>query len=112
MAQEAIFLTKGTPSPYDGFLFDVEGARKIKNRLIEADYWENLSKSLEIQINLYEDIDKRNQNRYNLMLEQNDKLALALKNQQNFNNLERFVWFFGGVLAAILATYGIKQVTK
>lgn len=111
-ADSAVFLEEGKPAPYSGYLFTETAGQKLKVRLVEADYYEKMLSSLETQINLYENINKTHNEKYNILLEQNDKLAKTLHSQQSLNNWERIGLFGLGILTTVLVLYGVKQATK
>lgn len=111
-SNDSVFIEKNTPAPFSGFLFSEQKGREIKQRLVEADYFEQLNKSLQIQIKLYENIETRNNEKYNILLDQNDRLAKNLYSERNMSTWEKLAYFGLGVLATVLTTYAIKQAVK
>jgi len=109
---DVLYITKGTPAAFDGFLFDTEKGKQVKQRLVERDYFEKLSQSLTIQVNLYEGIETRSNEKYKILMDRNDDLSKNLNAERSLGNWERLGIFGLGVLATILVLYGVQHVSK
>lgn len=109
-ADDVIFLGKGVPSPYDGFLFTREKTLDVKNTYIERDEFKLLNESLNRSLTLYKDNEKINQEKLNVLLDQNDTLAKELYSSRGTNNWEKLAWFIGGVAVSGLAFYGATKL--
>lgn len=109
---DVIYLEANKPAPFTGFLFDVEKGKQVKQRLVEADYFEKLSQSLTIQVNLYEGIETRSNEKYKILMDRNNDLSKNLNAERSLGNWERLGIFGLGVLATVLVLYGVKNVSK
>lgn len=111
-ADEAVFLNKNDPAPYDGFLITPAKVQEIKQVKFERDTYLKLNESYDKSLKLQEDINSKNQDKIKLLLDQNDKLAKTAYDSQSINTLEKALWFVGGMVAVGLGAYGISQVSR
>jgi hypothetical protein len=109
IADDAVVLNKGQPAPYTGLLLTEEKANSVYNDLNK---YKLLNESLERTVFLYEQNEKLQDKRVNLLLEQNDKLAINLQQARTVSNWEKVLWFGLGFLSVGLGIYGVQAITK
>jgi hypothetical protein len=61
---------------------------------------------------LYQKTIQLHDEKYNLLYQQNDRLAEALVESRRSNDLQRVIWFTLGVFATGFAFYGAKKITQ
>lgn len=108
-ANDATVLIKGQPAPYTGILLTEEKANSVYSDLNK---YKLLNESLERTVALYEQNEKLQDKRVNILLEQNDKLAINLQQARTTSNWEKIMWFGLGFLSVGLGIYGVQAVTK
>ena len=111
-AQEAIMIKKDERAPFEGVLFPLEQANKMRYQLIECDIKKELNSSYERTIKLYKENEVYQDNKVNLLLKQNDELSKALTEAKVTSDFQKILWFGLGVLATGLAIYGTKEITR
>lgn len=111
-AQEAIVMKKDERAPFEGVLFPLEQANKIRYQLIECDIKKELNLSYERTIKLYKENEGYQENKVSILMKQNDELSKALTESKSTSDLQKIIWFGLGVIATGLAIYGTKQITK
>ena len=105
-----VVLKQGERAPFEGFLMGRDTEKAVRVRLIEADAMKLVNESLEKSLSLQMDSLNKEQQKLGICQEQNDKLAKSLYSERSHSDLERIVWFSLGILAAIGAVYGAKQI--
>lgn len=111
-SDDVIYLEKGVPSPFTGYLFPPAKADGIRKELIEKDGLHLLNVSLTKTVELQKDNINIYELRIKNMSEQNDNLAKNLYNERNVTNWERIGFFALGILATGFAIYGVKSIGK
>lgn len=101
---------KGFVLPQESWVFSPEKAKDVRNRLIDNETNLKINESLSKSIELYKSNDQIQQNKVNLLLEQNDVLAKRLNESQSLNNWERFGLFVLGIAATVGAGIAIRKV--
>jgi hypothetical protein len=109
IADDAVVLNKGQPAPYTGLLLTEEKANSVYNDLNK---YKLLNESLQRTVFLYEQNEKLQEKRVNVLLEQNDKLAINLQQARTVSNWEKVLWFGLGFLSVGLGIYGVQAITK
>lgn len=103
---------KGYVLTQDSWVFSPEKAKDVRNRLIDLDVTVKINESLNRSLDLYKANEQINQNKINLLIEQNDKLAKNLNDSRTLNNWERFGLFALGIGATVFAGWAIGQAGK
>jgi hypothetical protein len=109
---DPFFANKGYTLVQDSWIFSPEKAKNVRDKLIDGDTYQKLNESLSKSIELYKSNDQLQQNKINLLLEQNNKLAVRLHDSQSLNNWERFGLFLLGIAATVGAGIAIRQASK
>ena len=107
---DVTYLDKGTPAPYDGFLLTVPKAKEYRLITIERDNYKLVNESLNNTILSLQNINKYEEEKNGILLKQNDNLAQTAYNSQRMSDLEKVLWFGGGVIATILVLYGVQHL--
>ena len=106
---EVSYLSKGSPAPYDGYLFTQEKTQSVRTQLLEVDDLKAINLSYQRSVDLY----KLNQDSYSkqvdILLSQNTKLTESLQKASGVTIYEKVGYFIAGILATGLAIYGAKQ---
>lgn len=100
---------KGHILPQESWVFSPEKAKSTRDKLIDLQTTEKINESLNKSLDLYKSNEQIQQNKINLLLEQNDKLALRLGESQSLNNWEKFGLFVLGIAATVGAGFAIKK---
>lgn len=111
-AQDVVELKKDDKAPFTGLLFTEAKAKDIKFRLDERDSFKLMYESSNRSLDLMNSNLKLKDEQLNITIDQNNKLALQLRERNDFNSLERFAWFALGVVATGFAVYGLNQATR
>ena len=109
---DAVALNKNDPAPFSGVLLSNDKANQLKNTSIERDEYKLINDSLTRSVKLYRDNETIYDNKVNVLLQQNDKLAVSLYDARQTTMWEKFGYFFLGVAATTAAVYGVKKVTQ
>lgn len=104
--------SKGDVLKQDSWVFSPEKAKNVRDRLIDSESFSRINESLQKSLELYKSNEQIQQNKVNLLLEQNDKLAQRLGESQSLNNWERFGLFVLGIAATVGAGFAIHQAAK
>jgi hypothetical protein len=110
--KEIVYIEEGGKAPYSGVLFPVEKAGELRKMAIELDALKTINASYEKTVSSYVKMNELTEQKVNTLLEQNDKLSLALIESRESNDLQKIVWFALGVAATGLALYGAKEAIK
>lgn len=111
-ADDPYLASKGTILPQDSWVFSPTKALEIRNKLIDLDTNVKLNESLQKSLTLEQLNGKIQQDKINLVMEQNDKLAKSLYAERSVSDGTKLVWFLIGVSATILTTYGVSQINR
>lgn len=108
----AVVVSKGDAAPFSGVLLSNEKANQLKVISIEHDEYKLLNDSLNRSINLYKSNEAVYDNKVNVLLQQNDKLAVDLYSARQTTMWEKLGFFVLGVAATTAAVYGVKKATQ
>lgn len=103
------FENKGYTLTQDSWVFSPDKAKSVRDRLIDLETTSKINESLNKSLELYKSNEQLQQNKINLLLEQNDKLAVRLNDSQSLNNWEKFGLFVLGIVATVGAGFAIKK---
>lgn len=107
-AQDSVLLNQNSPAPFTGYLLPPEKVQEFQNMSYEINTDKVIIQSYEKTITLY----KSNEDLYNKKVQalndQNDRLAESLGKARGLTDLERALWFVGGVLMV----YGTARALK
>ena len=106
------FEAKGYTLLQDSWVFSPAKAKDVRDRLIDGDTFQKLNESLSKSIDLYKKNETINDNKINLLLEQNDKLAKSLLAERTVGSWERFGYFLLGVIGTVGAGFAIHQTGR
>lgn len=109
---KVILLEQGAAAPFQGYLFPKDKALDLRKELIELDTLKALEKSYIKSIDLYILNENRMNEKINILLEHNDKLASTLAKSEDRDAFENKIWFAMGILVTGLAVYGAGQLSK
>jgi len=107
-----VYLEKDSKAPYAGILLPVEKATNVRKSLIELDALRAINESYVKSIQMYQNAIQLNDQKYNILSEQNDKLSVALVESRKSADLQKIIWFGFGVIATGFAVYGAKKITQ
>lgn len=110
--QQVYYLIKNDIAPYDGILFPMKDALEIRKSLIEVEALKAVNESYEKSIQLYKKNEQLTDQKYNTLIDQNERLSTALVESRRSNDLQKILWFGLGVLATGFAVYGAKKITQ
>lgn len=111
-AQESVMIKKDERAPFEGVLFPLDQANKMRYQLIECDIKKELNSSYERTIKLYKENETYQENKVNILLKQNDELSKSLTEAKSTNDFQKILWFGLGVIATGLAIYAGKEMAK
>lgn len=111
-ADPVAFVEKDTPAPFSGFLFTPDQAKEMRVKLLERDYYFEVSESLEKTVTNYNTIVDGEREKNKMLLEQNTKLIKDYQSMKDTSDLQKILWFSIGVAATVLGLYGLKQTLR
>jgi len=111
-AQNVIELNKGSPAPYNGYLFTPAETLKLKNTSQERDGFKLLNDSLTSSLNTSTEMVTELKTENNDLLTHNNQLSTDLQSARSTSEFTKVVWFALGIFATGFAVYGAKQLTK
>jgi hypothetical protein len=109
---DVTYIEKDVKAPYNGYLFSPEKTKEVRAGLLERDGLKTINESLESSMKSLMNINRNNQEKVDILLEKNDKLAKSLYEERQMSDFERLMWFGLGVVGTGLAIYGASQITK
>ncbi len=111
-ADDPFYAQRGHVLAQDSWVFSPGKAKETRDKLIDLDTYTKLNTSLEKSLDLYKSNETIQQNKINLLLEQNDKLAKSLYDERTVTGWERFGYFALGIAATVFAGWAIGQARK
>src|SRR5690606_36080133 len=87
-AYDSVFLSKNDPAPYEGLLFNIKDANKLRIELIEKDTFKTLNDSYERSLKLLDGNLKLKDEQIDLLVNRNIDLTKSLNSQKSMNNYE------------------------
>lgn len=104
----SIFLNAKDPAPFSGFLLSKEKVDEFHDMAIELQKEKDLNFSLDKSVDLLKDNETKLQEALNLSIDQNDKL---LKKERS-SDLDKVLYFGGGIVITVLAIFLGSRVTR
>ncbi len=104
----SIFLNIKDIAPFSGFLLPKEKLEEFHTMSLELQKEQDINKSLNTSISLLSDNNAKLQEGLNLSIDQNDKLIKKASN----SDLEKILYFGGGVIITTLAIFLGSRVTR
>ena len=112
MADSATPLEKGQPAPYSGVLLTNDKANEVRIKLIEKGYIEKENTSLKRSLELSDLALKSSEEKSQLFIEQNDKLAKNLNSERQVGTVTKVLYFVLGAGAVGLGVWGAGRLVK
>lgn len=111
-ADDSTFLPKNTPAPFDGYLLPKEKIQELYNNTIERDTYKKLNDSFKTSLDLEQKNSSLKDDKINLLLQQNDKLAQTAYQSQSLSTWEKIGWFAAGIIVTGLAVKGVHELYR
>jgi len=111
-AYDGKLLEKGTEAPFQGVLFNITDANKIRVELLEKDTLVFLTESYKRSLDLTDKNMKFKDEQLDIVISRNLDLTKALNSQKSMNDWERVLWFGLGIAVSTLTLYGLKHVSR
>ena len=111
-AGDAVFLEKDKAAPFDGVLLPQDKALAIKQMTLEHDTYLLMNQSLEKSLSLQKNIIQSQDDKVNILLQQNDKLAKSLGDERSMSNWERIGFFALGAVLTTAIAYGASKAAR
>lgn len=112
LSDDPTLLNKDQAAPYQGLLFSIQKANELKNTAIERDNLLKINESLNKSLSLQDDIINRQNQKVDILLNQNDKLAKSLGDERTIGSWERYGYVLLGVIMTVGAGFAINQAGK
>lgn len=109
-ADDAIYLNQNEKAPYSGYLLPEGKIKELRNNTIERDGLKAINDNLTQQLSLEQKNNSLKDDKVNLLLEQNDKLAKAAYAERELNTWEKIAFFTGGIVISGLAIWGAHSL--
>lgn len=108
-AEPVTLLEKGQNAPFTGLLFDIPTANDTRKQLIELDGLRLINTSLNTSLVLQQNIITTEKSQVDLLIEQNNKLAVSLRSAESLNTYTKIGYFTMGLAAVLIGAYGIHK---
>lgn len=102
LAQDAVYLTKDQPAPFEGYLINPKATKDLYNIKLERD-------SLQKQLDLSQKNNALEEQKSSILLDQNTKLAQTAYNAQSLSTWEKIGYIALGVGIVSLGAYVAKE---
>jgi hypothetical protein len=112
LPDDPTLLNKDQAAPYQGLLFSIGKANDLKNSVLERDSLLKINESLNKSITLQENIISKQNEKVDILLTQNDRLAKSLGDERVVGSWERFGYFLLGIVATVGAGFAINQAGR
>ena len=109
LAEEAYYITKGTPAKFDGILVPEDKLQELRKSVIELQNEQMVTKSLQRSVDLYKANEELYNKKVNTLTEQNNNLAEQLYSARETSTWEKILYFGLGAGLTGLASYGIYK---
>lgn len=112
LADDVVYLNKGTAAPNDGYLFTPAKATEVRNKALTFDDIKSQNTSYQHSINLYIDNENIYQKQIDLLTTQNNKLVNAEQTAVSMSTYEKIGWFTLGIIGTGLAFEAAKAAIR
>lgn len=109
-ADDAIYLNQNDKAPYSGYLLSEDKVKELRNNTIERDGLKTINDSLTKSLTLEQQNNSLKDQKVNLLLDQNDKLAKSAYADRELNTWEKVAYFVGGIVVTGLAIAGVHSL--
>ena len=110
VCQEAVNVQKGQPAPFNGLLLPEKKAKEVKDELLEKDALKKMHESSLESIKLYKDNEKLQNEKSQILLNQNLELIKANKAARTTSTFEKVGLIVLGVGIAGLGVWGASKL--
>lgn len=110
--ESVTLLNKGTPSPCTGFLFSPEAEQQVTSDSLDLEYYKTLSKRMEERYDLMLQQNEILDKRLKLYMDQSYQLSKEIQEKEDKSSLKTIGWFLLGVGVTGLAVYGAGQLNN
>jgi len=110
--ESAVYLSKGSPSPFDGMLFTIPKAQELRQNEIELKTYKLLNESLKKSLSEQENIILNEKQKNTLLVERNDELAKDLKDARQTSDFTKAMWFILGMAAVGLGGFAVLKISN
>jgi hypothetical protein len=108
MANDVVFINKGTPAPYSGILFTEQKAGELRKEVLESDKTQILLESeKQTNKNLLQIVNLKDKE-----IELYQKQNMRLLRLEDNSDTMRYVWFGLGVIVTGVAVYGAGGLAR
>jgi hypothetical protein len=109
-AQDSVFLNKNQAAPFPGYLLPAGKVEELQNDVIELNTLKQTNDSLQKSLTLEQQDSALKDQKVNLLLDQNNKLASAAYTERELTVWEKVAYFAGGVIVTGLAVWGASSI--
>lgn len=102
------YVRKGTPAPYDGFLFDEEAERQAAQYRLDAKFYQDVADALTRKSKLQDEENKILEQRLQLYMNEANVLARNRVENETTQRLYMFGAFALGVITTTLVVRNVK----
>lgn len=109
---DAVVLMPGDQVPFPGILFHKDQAQELKKTILERDAFKLLNDSLTQSLSLKDANLTQISTKNDLLLKENDNLAINLNKERTANQWVYFGYFLLGVAGTVGAGVGLKKLSQ
>jgi len=109
-ADDSVFLNKGQPATFDGFLLPPDKVKELQNNTLERDTYKQINDSLNRSIDLYKSNTSIKDQEIQVLMNQNDNLAKSLNDSRTTSDWTKALYFLGGIVISVVAIKGAHDL--
>jgi len=106
------YIEKGEPAPYTGYLFTPEKEKETRFKLIDLDYYKELSEITNKRLEVSQKQQKLLDEQVVLWKNHSTDLAKEVASRDSRNFWENLMYFGLGALITVGLTYSVNQASK